>query len=62
MYTPMQVSVQGLSPTTKKMKLLLFVADQITIDATNFDKFLGALKNQPSAVRVAERLEQTYCK
>ena len=47
---------------TKKMKLLLFVADQIAVDPTTLDKFLGALKNQPSAVGVAQRLETTYCK
>ena len=44
------------------MTLLLFVTDQIAVDPTNLDMFLGALNNQPSAVAVAQRLERTYCK
>ena len=66
MYTiplsPPQVSVLGLPPMTKKLRLLSFVTDQIAVDPTTLDKFLGALKNQPSAVGVAQRLEITYCK
>jgi hypothetical protein len=44
------------------MKLLSFIADQIAVEPPTLDTFLAALKNQPSAVRVAERLESTYCK
>ena len=57
-----QVCIQSRSPMEKKMTLLTFVKDQVSVDPGKFHKFIELLCKRPPMADVVRKLEKTYCK